>query len=128
MDPDGEDEKRDRSPERECERVAEDFRNGLVPPPAILDQAREEVARPCRQEGNDRGRPEIRERDRGDRMLDEGRPPETVGTLSPGLPIETMRLDGNLAVKDRAGPVPSYLNLCIPVARHYVLKGVRGVR
>src|SRR2546427_10613372 len=80
--------------ERECERVAEDFRNGLVPIPAILDQAREEVARPCRQEGNDRGRPEIRERDRGDRMLDEGRPPETVGTLSPDFPLETMRLCG----------------------------------
>src|SRR2546428_2301625 len=107
IEPDREDEKRDRSPERECERVAEDFRNGLVPIPAILDQAREEVARPCRQEGNDRGRPEIRERDRGDRMLDEGRPPETVGTLSPDFPIETMRLDGNLALKDRAGPVPS---------------------
>src|SRR3989449_7789770 len=67
-------------------RVAEFSRTVLFQPPATLDQAREEVARPCRQEGNDRGRPEIRERDRGDPMLDEGRPPETVGTLSPGLP------------------------------------------
>src|SRR2546427_5954247 len=66
--------------------AGEVFRPCRAPRPAILDQAREEVARPCRQEGNDRGRPEIRERDRGDPMLDEDRPPETVGTLSPGLP------------------------------------------
>src|SRR2546427_4926981 len=86
MDPDREDETGDRAREGEGERVAKVSRNGRFQTPAILDQAREEVARPCRQEGNDRGRPEIRERDRGDPMLDEGRPPETVGTLSPGLP------------------------------------------
>src|SRR2546426_6475886 len=56
------------------------------PPPAVLDQAREEVARPGRQEGNDCGRHEVRERDRRDRMLDDGGPLETDGALSPGLP------------------------------------------
>src|SRR5207249_9265886 len=29
---------------------------------------------------------------------------------------------------DRAGLVPSYLNLCIPTARHYILEEVRWVR
>src|SRR2546421_868590 len=86
MDPDREDDRRDRSPGRECERVAEDFRNGLVPFPAVLGQAREEVARPGRQEGNDWGRHEVGERDRRDRMLDDGGPLETDGALSPGLP------------------------------------------
>src|SRR3989449_7436868 len=86
MKPDGEEDRGTRPAERERERVAKVSRNGLVPFPAVLDQAREEVARPGRQEGNDCGRHEVRERDRGDRMLDDGGPLETDGALSPGLP------------------------------------------
>src|SRR5205807_8812328 len=60
--------------------------NRLIPSPAGLDQVREEVARPGHQEGDDRARHEVRERDRGNRTLDECGPLQTDGPLSPGIP------------------------------------------
>src|SRR5207245_10122952 len=83
------DDQRDRSPEGESEGVTEERRNGLIPIPAGLDQAREEVARPGHQEGDDRARHEVGERDCGNRALDECVPLQTDGPRSPGIP------DGN---------------------------------
>src|SRR5207244_8535727 len=77
---------RDRSPEGECEGVTEDRRNGLIPIPAGLDRAREEGARPGQQEGDERARHEVGERDCGNRTLDECGPLQTDGPLSPGIP------------------------------------------
>src|SRR2546422_4952112 len=86
LEADRQDDRRDRSPGGECEGVPEDRRNGLFPTPAGLDQAREEVARPGHQEGDDRARHEVRQRDRGNRTLDECGTLQTDGPLSPGLP------------------------------------------
>src|SRR2546422_7996809 len=86
LESDRQDDQRDRSPEGECEGVTEDRRNGSIPIPAGLDQAREEVARPGDQEGDDRARHVVRQRDRGNRTLDECGPLQTDGLLSPGPP------------------------------------------
>src|SRR5207244_10378164 len=72
--------------EGECEGLTEAARDGAVRSPACLDQAREEVARPGHQEGDDRARHEVRQRDRGNRTLDECGTLQTDGPLSPGLP------------------------------------------
>src|SRR5207244_8051216 len=83
---DREDDQRNRSPEREFEGAPEDCPDGVIPIPAAFDQVRKEVTRPRREEGKDRARHEVRERDRGDRTLDDGGPVEALPALSPGLP------------------------------------------
>src|SRR2546427_409546 len=90
---------RDRGRGRGAKCALEQAGRGPIQIPAAFDQVREEVTRPCRQEGEDRARHGIRERDRGDRTLDDGGPVETQRALSPGLP------DRNDAARWQSGTI-----------------------
>src|SRR5256712_11429786 len=93
------DNKRINAQDRECKAAPEYRRICLIPTPAAFDQVREEVARPSREEGEDRACHGIRERDRGDRTLDDGGPVEAQLALSPGLP------DRNDAARWQSGTI-----------------------
>src|SRR3989442_4997686 len=111
---DRQDDQRNRSPEREREGAPEDGRSGLIPVPGAFDQVREEVTRPRREEGEDYAGHGVRERDRGDRTLDDGGPVETQPARSPRLP------DRNDAARcpfwriRTCRPPPSVSVLCFP--------------